>query len=1112
VDDARDDDAWLELDAPETSPAPDPTPDLPAAGDDEAFLEVMESAEGAGPRVLTDDDLATVVALADDALPLLAALYARRDDLAAALPTPAALRARLDDTRRALNQVTRRGPEWRARAEVAAAALTRRLDALPRGDALHPAATAEFLAWCDLSLATQIRHESAGDGTLREPELARLRLWCARRGMDPSRIDALAARAQIPVHHGEHSAWAPLDALPDAPRSLDEAARALVTSVAQSVTALRARSLSAWLRAHRAPEDLCVVADEAEAVCLAHDGVEGAPAVAVWSLAWSLGLDGVTVDGLLVTSPDTLRGHLRGRRLDARRLRDAAPRSPRGSPARSTPASPARCSDSPTAAATTRGVSWALGEPLRLGERTVADPAALARDVLQRSASRAAAEERLHNGSLRAWLDALPPHRRDPAWLDALSRAPDAAAREAAFWPGVYRRAPRAPLRLALDERARRVVRLEGIADLLNPARTAAVWSPLRAAWRRGELSAWLTHAAPGIDLDHRPELPEDHALHALLWSLGFSALVLPWGLAGLAAVTPEDLVAAWRRGPAHLETLLPQGVVTAWLRRFFPHTPDLDLALHHWGDDLGAGRVPPGHAALRLALLCGATALPRDPLPAGEGEVVAWESVDPAARGEAPWRALPPALMRSGAVLLWAARRVPAAGLLARRWLQGEVDDEGALRELAEMGAPVPSRALEAEQAREQTRRAAVERRRALEDESARLAARRDAAREALELEVDRLAAAQQAAREAAAREVARREVAHELAAAHADRDAARGALAQALARAQAERELAEATRQRALAEADLARHEALAAQRAALQSAARERDEARLEAQRAAAALRVQSARQHALEAELATEAARRRVAEARLAQESVDAALESLARKDMERVEALRRLREAEVALRDEEARQRRAAKELEAQATRAADDARRAVDEAREDEARRREAEAAQRAALEAQGRTAEADVAEALAREAARTREAAEAAAAVRAEAERREAEIAEAWATARREAEAEIARLTDALRGVEAEADALQVPTPEAPAEDPFAALAGALEDPADAVDDEDPDAALDPDAPRAEYALDLLAESYDLADDAPSRASATRWTAGPAAAPRTPGPTSPSA
>ncbi len=711
MDDARDD-AWLELDAPEApeSPAPDPTPELPAAGDDEAFLEVIETAESAGPRVLTDDDLATVVALADDALPLLAALYARRDDLAAALPTADELRARLDDTRRALNQVTRRGPEWRARAEVAAAALTRRLDVLPRGDALHPAAAAEFLAWTELALATQLRHESAGDGTLREPELARLRLWCARRGVDPARIDALAARAKIPVHHGEHSAWAPSTRCPTrrAPSTRPPARWSSASRSRSPPCATRA--VSAWLRAHRAPEALCAVADEAEAVCLAHEGVEGAPAVAVWSLAWALGLDGVTVDGLLVTSPDTLRGHLRGRRLDARRLATRPPPSPRGSRARSTPASPARCSASPTAAATTRACrgpsenpcAWASAPsptPPRWRERSCS-AARLAPP--RRSACTTAPCAR---GSTRCLRTAATPRGSTRS-----AARPTPAAREAAFWPGVYRRAPRAPLRLALDESARRVVRLEGIADLLNPARAAAAWSPLRAAWRRGELAAWLTHAAPGIDLDHRPELPEDHALHALLWSLGFSALVLPWGRGGLSAVTPEDLVAAWKRGPAHLESLLPQGVVTAWLRRFFPHTPDLDLALQHWGEDLGAGRVPPGHAALRLALLCGASTLPRDPLPAAEGEAAAWESIDVAARGEAPWRAMPAALLRSGALLLWAARRVPAAGLLARRWLQGEVDDEGALRELAEVGAPVPSRALEAEQQREHARRAAAE------------------------------------------------------------------------------------------------------------------------------------------------------------------------------------------------------------------------------------------------------------------------------------------------------------------------------------------------------------------------------------------------------------------
>ncbi|MFO0628796.1 MAG: hypothetical protein U0325_24695 [Polyangiales bacterium] len=902
--------------------------------------------------------------------------------------------------------------------------------------------------------------------------------------MDPARIDTLAARAKIPVHPGEQSAWAPLDALLDAPRTLDDAARALTTSVAQAVTALRTRAVSAWLRAHRAPEALCAVADEAEAVCLAHEGVEGAAAVAVWSLAWALGLDGVTVDGLLVTSPDTLRGHLRGRRLDARRLRDAAPALAAWFARTQHPGLARALQRLAEGSGDDEGVAWALGEPLRLGERTVADPAALARDVLQRSASRAAAEQRLHNGSLRAWLDALPPHRRDPAWLDALSRAPDAASREAAFWPGVYRRAPRAPLRLALDESGRRVVRLDGLGDLLNPARTAAAWSPLRAAWRRGELAAWLTHAAPGIDLDHRPELPEDHALHALLWSLGFAALVLPWGRGGVAVVGPDDLVAAWRRGPAHLESLLPQGVVTAWLRRFFPHTPDLDLALHHWGDDLGAGRVPPGHAALRLALLCGATTLPRDPLPAAEGEVVAWESLDPAVRGEAPWRAMPAALLRSGATLLWAARRVPAAGLLARRWLQGEVDDDGALRELAEMGAPVPSRALEAEQQREQARRAAAERRRALEDESARLAARRDAAREALEHEVDRLAAAQQAAREAAAREVARREVAHG-SPPRTHRPRRRPGRPRAGPRPRAGRSASSRRRPaaRALAEAELARHEALAAQRAALDAAARERDEARLEAERAAAALRVQSARQHALEAELATEAARRRVAEARLAQESVDAALEALARKDLERVEAAAspargRGRPARRGGPAAPPRRRSRRRPPRGRGRPAAPWTPRA--RTRRGAARPRPRSGAGGAGARRRGR-----VSEALAREAARTREGRRGRGgdAGRGRAARGGDRRGVGDGAAR--AEAEIARLTDALRGVKAEAEALQVPAPEAPAEDPFAALAGALEEASDEVDDDRDDEVVDPDAPRAEYALDLLAESYDLADDA---------------------------
>lgn len=1101
MDRSTDEEAYLELDD-EPPALADPTPELPAVGDDEAFLEVLDEAPGAGPRVLTDDDLAAVNALGDDALPLLAALWPGRAALLREVPVASSLSARLDELRRALNQVTRRGPEWRARAEVAAAALARRLDAMPQGPALLPAALAQLESWTDLQLAERIRAESAADRSLREPELQRLRAWCDERGVDPARIDLLAERAKVAVHHGASAAWTALDALPDAPRSLDAAALALTAQPAQAVAALRAGAVSAWLRANRAPEGLCEVADAAEAACAAREELEGPATVAVWSLAWAMGLDGATVHGLLVTTPDTLRAHLRGRRIDGQRLRAAAPVLAAWFSRAGAPGLARALQRLAEGAAEEESVSWALGEPLRLGDRSAADPAHLAREVLQRSASRLAAERRLRDGSLVAWLDTLPSHRRDPAWHDALARAEGDLAREAAFWPGIYRRAPRAPLRLPLDDEARRTVRFESPADLMHPARVAAAWVPLRAAWRRGELGAWLAAAAPGIELDQRPELPEDHGLHALLWSLGASVLVLPWGRAGLPAVTPDDLVEVWRRGPAQLESLLPQGIITLWLRRFHPHVGapavDLELALERWGEHLDLGAVPPGFAALRLALLCGAGQLPRDPIPTSTEAAVAWESIDAASPGEDAWRELPTALLRSGAAVLWAARKAPAAGLVARRWMRGELDDDATLRELALLGAPVPSRALREAQDREAARREAVAKRRALEDEALRLAARREAARAALEHEVDRLAASQTSVRESAALEAARHAVAQELAALRDDRDRARDALAHALARAEVEREATASTRRREAAEAELARQLAAAEQRDALASAMRERDEARVAAEQSATALLVHRAKQRALEAELDAESARRRVAEARLTDASVDAALEALAHKDSERIEALKRLREAEVALREEDARQRRAAKEIEAEAARASERARRSLDEARAAEAEARAQERQRAEALRSYDEGAEAEARDAAAREARRAQEAAAEAEAARRALERREEEIARAWTEARRAAEEEIERLTDALRGVETEAKALELPEEHAPVEDPFAALAGALEAEGEGIDDlglEDDLADLD--APRQEYALDLLAESYEASDDASLqrlRAAVDRW------------------
>lgn len=1087
--DPSSDEAFLEIDAEPAPPTPDPTPDLPPVADDEAFLEVIDApAEGARARVLTDDDLQTVTALADDALPLLAALFPARPDLARDLPDAPALAARIDATRRALNQVTRRGPEWRARAEVAAVALTRRLDALPRGDALAPAARAEFVAWLDLQLAARVRAESALDGTLREPELQRLRAWCEARALDPARIDAVAARADVAVHHGESAAWSPLDALPGAPRSLDEAARALTASPAQAVAALREGALSAWLAGHRAPDALVLVAREAEAVCRAHPGIEGAPRVAVWSLAWALGSEGVAVDGLLVTSADTLRAHLRGRRLDGARLRPAADVLSAWFTRQGAHGVASALGRLGADGGSEEAILWSLGDPLRLGDRSASDPQQLAREVLQRNTARAAALQRLHDGSLAAWLDALPTARRDPAWRESIARAGTPEAREAAFWPGIYRRVPRGPLRVALDDR--RTARFDTLAELLVPARAAAAWLPLRAAHRSGELAAWLAVAAPGIDLDLRPDAPEDQSLHALLWSLGFTALVLPWGRAGLAVNSPEELCRARAKGPAHLESLLATGLPVAWLRRFHPHVGvagvDLALATRHFGDDLGAAKGPPGYPSLRLALLCAAVPLPQDPI-APEGEGAAWESLDPSRHDEAPWRALPMLHRSTGVALLWAARAIPAAGLLARRWIDEGLDDDALVRELAALGVPVPSRALEEAHARAQARREAEARRRALEDEAARLAMRREEARVALERETDRLALAREEARRSAEREVARREVAEELSRLAAERDDARAALARELARAEAERAAAEATRARIAAEAELARECSLAAERAARERASRERDEARATAAQTALALAVQVAKQRALEAELAAESARRRVAEARARSESLDAAMEALARTDAERLDALARVREEEARLRALDDARRADLRRARDEAARAQEDQRRALDAAREREEEARAQEAERLAALQHREALATAEARARAEAEAARARHAAEEAERLRVEAEAREAEIARAWTEARQAAEAEITRLAEALREVEARVEALAEPAAEpateAPA--PLAALEGVLEAEGEVAELGDDDASLALDAPRAEYDLDRLAESYRDADEA---------------------------
>ncbi len=815
------DEAFLELDDGDAPPAPPPV--AIATDDGEAFLEVADGSvgpNGASSRVVSDDDVRTVAALGEDHRPLLDALFPSEPALLRDPPDAARLQARLAFVHRALNQVTRRGAEWRARAEVASAALARRLDTLrARGD-LATAARDELRAHHLRAVEDSIVRSAGSERALYPVDAARVAEEASARGVDATEWAALCEALGVRVHARDDRGWTPCAALPGAPRTLDDAATAIIDGIAQAVVALRDGAVSRWIEANRGPAELVEAARKCEAVARAGGTDDGV--VAAWSLAWSLGREGVRVEGLLVTSPELLRAHLRAGRVDATRVRaHAMPlaawfrRSGHGAVA-------AACEavGRGTAHAEAR-LSWALGDALRLAAAPVADAPAFAREVLRRPEARAEALERLRDGTLVAWLEALPHARRDAAWARDLAQTPG----EAAFWRGVYRHAPRAPLRVFIDTvGGARAVRFDGLADLRATARLAAAWVGLRDAHVRGELHAWLAQAAPGVDLDAPPDAPDDGALLRLLWSLGATGMVLPRGAAsGFALDDAADVVAVWRRGPLALEAWLAHGVLGAWLERF--HSAEgvsgltLARAVERWGAGFGAGTLPSGVAALRCALLCGLRELPADPTRPGgaDGRALAgFAAVDASRTHPAAWDEVFRCVgepVAHGTALTWAARHVPSLGALLAA---SEPAGTEAVREaLRGAGVPVPTAPLAevlAEEAERASRRA---RARSLREEGDRIAARREAARSELEraartADVERTERAQQSRREAL-----RREVQREVARLEAEREDARAARDAAVERLDAERSLAEAERARSVAERALraSRDEASAA-----------------------------------------------------------------------------------------------------------------------------------------------------------------------------------------------------------------------------------------------------------------------------------------------------------
>jgi hypothetical protein len=1079
-----DDESYLELDAAE--PPRDPTPELPLTADDEAFLEVSDDPAAlrvARGRVVTDDDLRMVNGLADDAVPLLAALWPAVTDLLAELPTLDAFRARVALARTTLNQVTRRGAEWRARAEVAGAALTRRLDALRRGahrtaeldEPTLRAACDDLRAWHERALSELLRAEAAGTGKVYADGVRRVGDEARRRGLDDAALRALTARLGVELLPGEVAPWTPCTVLSGAPRTLDGVASALVNAPAQGVAALRDGSLVTWMRANRCPDVLAEAAAEAQRLAEGDDPVAG-----VWWLVWALGRDGVTVDGHTVTAPETLLAHLRTARLHLSRVATVGTVLGRWFRLKGHNTVAAACE------ALARGdahagqrLRWALGEPLRLGERTVTEPAGLVREVLTRPAARAAALDAWRDGTLRAWLDTLPRAKRDALWLDDLARPPAHDLDETSFWRGVYRRAPKTALRVALDgAEGQRGVRFQTVADLHATARVAALWGPLKSLLRTGELRAWLAAAAPGIELDGVGRgANDDVALHEVLAAVGHTGVVLPRGRAGFPVTAPANLVTAWRRGWQQVEALLAHGHIGAWLARYHPGEgpPGVtaERAVAAWGPTLGAGTAPPGVAALRLALLCGLDELPADPQrPVVRGFVRGYRKVDVAGRDPEAWEALlgPSSPHRAhGTVLLWMARHIPAFGVLVTSALGDATRTDDCGEAITAAGVPVATEALATERvvAERESARLAAER------EAATLASEREAATVAAEREAARLAEEREKQRLGAERDAVRREVDREIQRLTAERDAARVTLERELARVTAERELARLEGERAVAKILTERDAVVREAERSLAGLARERDEAKLDAERRAAKataerdearLEAERARLERDIAKLETDQMLRRIERARELgdQQLAEREATRLHRLEAERqaaIEEERRLRALEAACREEAEREaaragaletaaqqaaaleatRLAAAAAEAQRTALAEQQRLAAfeEEARQEAARRAE-EAARRAeeaaamerrlADEAQRREATAQEAEELAQRLVHEREAAREAAwsARKVAAQRELARL------AAKEAEAQEAAAQEAARIAAREAEAREVATREA--------------------------------------------------------------------------------
>lgn len=721
---------FLEVDAAPSTPAPAPTsssaPWLEPAEPDadpptSAGRRKVRAADRPAPA--SDQVSLAVVAALQSERPLMAALWpdVTPAELLRTPPPDAAFVARCDFARRAVDAVGRRDAAARAQAEVAQRALQRKLDALGPDETRCEAALAELRRAQVAELEEVLRVIAGPPRALLAAELARFVDAAESRGLDADTARNLAPKRGYTLPAPGASTWSSLDALPGAPTSMDAAALALLQHPAQGYEAVRSGAVLAWLRANGASPEVTSRSRDARQVAERGD----AESLAVHTQAWAFGLRVLMLGGTWLRSPGEIALAVRRGSIVLDELARAAREGTLGAWLRAQGWVPAAGAADLVARGETSGMkrlAWSLGEPLVVGDAAVGDPDSLARAVLAHPDLRDALATLHASGDLLAWLESLPPVLRDEQWIDRLRRA-RADARRAddmlPVWRGIYGHA-RATSLTVLDAAGNPVV-LSSTASLRVTAQVADVWDSLKRALRTGELLAWIEAVAPAVALPALPRPPrdEDRELNALLWAFDHRGLVLEWGPVDLAVTSPEDLVRAYQRSWQQLEAQVMRGYVLDWLERFhgganvLPAAPGAaavamrDAVAWLRGE---AGRLPAGHLALKLALLCGTRHLPVDPTEPGDrtafrgythvdgaapGRRRRWDPLrDQAASGSAPlWVAL------SNVTDAVTARTLFQSAFLAPAQARTADHPEQVLGMLARsFGDPVPSPTLAAE------------------------------------------------------------------------------------------------------------------------------------------------------------------------------------------------------------------------------------------------------------------------------------------------------------------------------------------------------------------------------------------------------------------------------